>query len=42
MAQEENVAEESTPAEDLHTAFSPDNDIKKTDAPFGSGGDGNE
>lgn len=38
---EENT-EESISAEDLHTAFSPDNDIKKTDAPFGSGGDGNE
>ena len=38
---EENK-EENVSAEDLHTAFTPENEIEETDIPFGSGGDGNE
>lgn len=41
IAQEEKT-EQSSPIEDLHTAFIPENEIDEAGAPFVSGGDGNE
>lgn len=42
IAQESESSEMNAPAEDLHTAFIPENEIDETGAPFGSGGGGNE